>query len=981
MDYELEIHDLVGFMSTTFNSDLTSYEVRNLVEHLVQAGRPEAVHRLLALEGSQGSTWYELKQRADDDLGFERDFEVAWRLSDAQFRDSSGSSERGIAMALQLRYALIAASLGRVSDALTPRRLRRRVTSGEWSISHARATAARASDPTVRAQMFAVLVGLGDGDDDRDIVGDALADPSRATVLTAVSQRLARDALPAVAAAAQAFRRDEVLADALVAVASELPAGDVESWLREAMSMESFDARARAVVALAPRAPAGCADSVVLESRLLHDERAALGLLEAFASSLSPGAAERALEAIRPFSASDRRTQVALKLLAGIPAGRRTSALRAERRAATRIRARDERAAALAALGLAAQALQAVAEIRPSERGAMILALAPRLTPALASKALGLAAELPSAPARGEAVIALAPIVEGSSMLAALKIVQGLEGTMRARALFALGPHVPDARLPLALRLALSIRDVEARGVALASLEPRLTDRHRALPAYRRRGRGRAVLVDAAAVVRRWSDRPATRRAASPAAVRRAVVLVASADGEVPPDTDEQLDADALRHRLIDTVRTEQADYAALREWLVDVLSTRVEESSLRTFDREALGERLASSVAGDGTPGRLVSDRGRRANVSETTLRRHLREQIALRAVDLSDARVQAALEVVDPIAVRTALHFGLGLAEGREHDYGLLDQRDDEIPTLVDVIPVFARFGRVQEAVAAARDLAGPYRRAEALAAALPHLSETDRVEIAREAAKSVIAACRGLSPRLWWRRLDVLDALASVVGARVLESLAAELRKLGGKATADVPPGDSCRAIVIEAQLLLMVHAGARKRSRLAVDALTVARRLRSKPVRAAVLDAVIPSLPAAALDTAARTARTLESTRRRGVLLAAVARRAAETGSAATASQLIDEIARPADLVADAALAGLVGRHASLLTSSALAEIWCPAPGEGLLHAAQRAQREAILGALDGLTPALALLGGREAVGAVEDAAQLVTRWWE
>ena len=888
----------VGAMSTTQSDpDLTSYEVRNLIEHLVRAGRQDAVHRLLALEGPQGPTWYELKQRADDDLGYERDVEAAWRLSDAQFREAAASAARAVAMALQLRYALIAASLGRVADALTPRRLRRRVTSGEWSISHARATAARASDPTLRAQMFAALMGLGDSDDDRAVVADALADPDRATVLAAVSERLAREALPAVAAAAQALRREDALADALVAVAGRLPAEHVEPWLREAMRLESSDARARAVVALASRAPAGRADELVLEGRLLDHEQAALELLEAVAPNLSPGAAELALQAVRRLPAERSTDAGGRRAAGGDPAGQSDERAAGRTPSSRSHPARDERAAGLAALGLPAQALQVAAEIRPSERGPTIVALAPQLTPALASKALALAAELPSAPARCEAVVALAPIVEGPSMLAALKIAESLKETTRARALHALGPRVPEARLGLALRLALSIRDVEARGVALAPLEPRLTDRHRATPAYRRR----AVSVNPAEVLQRWSASPATPRAAPAAAVRPAAVAVPIEDGEVEPDTGVELDADALRHRLIDAVRTEQSDYAALRSWLVEVLSTRFGEL-VRLSDSQ-LSERLASSVSGGDRPGRPPPDHGRRANVSETTLRRHLREQLAGRHVDLSDARVQAALEVVDPITIRTALHLGLGLAEHHEHDYDLFDGRYDEAPTMVDAIPVFADHGRLPEALAAARDLAGPYRRAEALAAALPHLAGRDRVEIAGEAAANVIAACRGLSPRLWWRRLDVLGALAPVVSGKVLGSLAAELRTLGGKAGPDVPPDDSRRAIVIEAQLLLMLHVSTRGRSRLAIDALAVARRIGSKPVRAAVLDVLIPSLPAAALDTAARTARTLPATRPRATALAAVARRAGETGAAATASELVEEIARPADLVAD------------------------------------------------------------------------------
>ena len=379
---------------------LTPYEVRHLIEHLVRAGRREAVHRLLAMEGPQGSGWYDLKQRTGDDRGYERDLAVAWQLADAQFREAPDSSKRTIAIGLQLRYAMITGSLGRVSDRLTPGDLRERLASGEWSMSRARATAARASDATVRARMFAELAGVGEDGDVREVLADALSDPSRPVVLAAVSQRLAPETLPAVPEAARALG-EEALAEALVAVAPRMPATDVEPWLREAMRLKRHDALARALVALAPRAPAASADDVVLESGLLDDEQAALGLLEALAPGLSPVAAERALEAIRRLPPSARRASVAVVLLEAVPPDRRGGALEAERRAAGRIRARDQRAAALAELGAGAQALEVAAEIHPAERGATITAIAPRLAAALAPKAIQLVSELPSPTVRG----------------------------------------------------------------------------------------------------------------------------------------------------------------------------------------------------------------------------------------------------------------------------------------------------------------------------------------------------------------------------------------------------------------------------------------------------------------------------------------------------------------------------------------------------------------------------------------------------
>jgi hypothetical protein len=179
---------------------------------------------------------------------------------------------------------------------------------------------------------------------------------------------------------------------------------------------------------------------------------------------------------------------VAVVLLGTVPRDRRNQALQAERVAARRIRALDKRATALAKLGLDSEALQVVSQMSRAQRAAVIVAIAPHLTPAVARKAVGALKEIESPFARGEAVLALAPMVEPSSGLAVLQIVETVRPEKtKARVLAILAPRLPDTRLSYALRLGLRIRDPEVRRVVVAALEPRLTDRHRATPLYRRR--------------------------------------------------------------------------------------------------------------------------------------------------------------------------------------------------------------------------------------------------------------------------------------------------------------------------------------------------------------------------------------------------------------------------------------------------------------------------------------------------------------
>jgi hypothetical protein len=939
---------------------LRSYAIATLVDHHVRAGRPDAVHRLLRREGREGAAWYELKQGADDDRGYERDISLAWQLADAEFREASVGVQRAGAVALQVQYALVSASLGELSDRLTPQELRRHVSSRRWSMARARATAARASDTTVRAQMFAELVGAGTDSDLRGLIGDAVGDASREAVLGAVAQRLAPQKLSWVVAAARAIGSEDAIAVALVVTAPRLLPEDVEPLLREAMNLTSRDARARAVVALAPRAPASLADEVVIGSGLLDDDATGLVLLETQASSLSPVAAEQGLEFLGRQPATARRTALAVVLLDAVPLDRRKRLLQSERKAAGQIRSLDARAVALSTLGLSAQAVQVAAEISPASRAATIVTIAPHLTPVAARKAIDALADVRSPFARGEALVALAARVEPSAAFAVLAAADAIRPEKaKATIVAVLAPRLPAARLSYALRLALRIRDLDVRQVAVAALEPRLTARHRATSLYRRRAGGTAG-IDVAAALRKWSAQSPTRRTPPPRR-RSSTAESQPVDVNVPTADEssvEHADAAAVREWLIGVIRHDQADYAALQHWLGKLSAGS---------DRP----REAHAFAGGAGSGPTV----RRDNWAEATLRRHLREQLAARLVHLDDPKVQAALDLTDPATLRTALHLGLEWAESRDSD----DQVFAGPSALAQLVPLFARYGRLRDLTEAARDLPAPYRRAEALVAALPYLGRDERTAGTAEASASLAAACQGSSPRMWWKRLAVLDLLAPELENSQIEDLAAELKKLARRGDANVPPGDSRGAVLIESQLLLLLHATPPTAAALSADVLDVAGRMHSEVVREAVLDALVPRLQPTALGAAAGAARTLPGPRR-ALALASVARRAAQVDARDEASGLMEEIAGMPDLFGDPTVSTLVGRHADLLTPAALAAIWCPEPGKGLLHTANGASRVDLIRVLDDVAAALTLLGGPETNDAVAEVREVVTRWW-
>jgi hypothetical protein len=608
-------------------------------------------------------------------------------------------------------------------------------------------------------------------------------------------------------------------------------------------------------------------------------------------------------------------------VLEGLPAGARDGALRTERKAARGISAADARAIALAKLGLPAAAVKAAAEVSPARRASVIAKIAPELTPAAARSALGLLAQAGTA-ARGTALPALAARLEPTTTV--LKLAADVPPRPRATTLARLAPRLPEALVPQARNLALAIRDEPLRIAVVAAVEER---RDVALPLAEQ---------DAA-----------PSRQAAPSAVDDA-------------DWDwTGLDHEQLRARLVATSRTEQADYAALRDWLVRTTSGK--------RSRAALKDALAAAV-GDGASG------AKKASWARTTLDRLLRERLRARVVDLGDPRIHAALEYASPLTVRTALHLGLEQAERHESDDELLD----DSASLAGIVAEFARHGRLHEAIEAARELDGPYRRAEALVAALPFASEPERAAVVADALKSLVEACRSGSPRMWWRRLDLLDALAPELGRDGMRQLATELRRLGDQTGAEVPPGDARRAIVAEAQLGLMLQATPQVAAGLAQDALRLAR-ADSEGLRAAVLAAFVPRLPAPALEAAAATARTFAG-HARAQALAAVARRADRLRAKPLASRLIEQTAGLPELFADPRIAAVVGEHAKLLTPAALDAVWCPDVGSGLLHRRTGASRENVERALDGLSGLLMELGGRPSVRAAAQARDTIARWW-
>ena len=97
------------------------YGLRHVVKHLVEAGREQDVHRVLALEG-QGNAWFSAMDGVDDLAGYSADVATAWRAAETTASEEVAHGRSVASIALELRYALLSASMTSIAAGVPPAR-------------------------------------------------------------------------------------------------------------------------------------------------------------------------------------------------------------------------------------------------------------------------------------------------------------------------------------------------------------------------------------------------------------------------------------------------------------------------------------------------------------------------------------------------------------------------------------------------------------------------------------------------------------------------------------------------------------------------------------------------------------------------------------------------------------------------------------------------------------------------------------------
>lgn len=205
---------------------LNDYDVRHVVAHLICAGQDRDVHRLLRLEigEERRNGWFGERERRGDVGGYLGD--VGWARSSAQ------------QMSLQLRYALVEASIGSLSVTFPSGLIGELVARGLWTAEYAFSLIERMTDERRQAQALARVASslpIGLGGRALSVAISCREEENRSAALEAVISLLSGDLLdlaveavfsleysPGFSLAPVELNPDRYLG-AIVAIADQLP--------------------------------------------------------------------------------------------------------------------------------------------------------------------------------------------------------------------------------------------------------------------------------------------------------------------------------------------------------------------------------------------------------------------------------------------------------------------------------------------------------------------------------------------------------------------------------------------------------------------------------------------------------------------------------------------------------------------------------------------------------------------------------------
>jgi tetratricopeptide (TPR) repeat protein len=443
------------------------YGLRYLAAHLKGANRATDLHRLVQLDweykvevadsrpGLRGwldrlrgkpcvhhqcwyeNTWYTAKEAGGDIGGYIADVDRAWKLAEARDGDTDIGDVTGLrieGLGLQLRYALITASINSLAQRIPPKLIIALVKKGVWDPAQGYAIASQVPDAGQRTEALLGLVAYMSKKDEAQTLRHAIA-------------------------AARAIRDEMARAEALTELAPQL-AG--LRYPREALDTaraircKQLQVQTLAYLALLLAELGYLDDAQEAAQSILDSDDRGQALWELAARLVKLGYPDKALAVVRAIPDQDERVQALAKLVIQLPDPMRE--------------------------GILQEVLSAVRLIRWNKPRVMALVgLAQFLPEELLQDALAIAQDIRCPADKADAVVGIAPYLPEPLLQQALisvhRIIYPCE---RAEALARLAPNLPESQaasvLQEALATARAIEDAGDRKRALVRLASHLDD-------------------------------------------------------------------------------------------------------------------------------------------------------------------------------------------------------------------------------------------------------------------------------------------------------------------------------------------------------------------------------------------------------------------------------------------------------------------------------------------------------------------------
>jgi len=376
---------LPGLWDSPLHDLVERYGVSHLTAHLKEARQEEAIHHLLALDSPvavvagrparKENAWYSVHDRIGQIAAYSDDIGLAWSLA----KIPAGVSAEDTVTAeigLEVRYALVTASITSIAASIPPRLLVALVECGNWPAGQAFAYAGKIPVAEVRARalvhLLSVLRASGDPvSESAEIAAEARAtaetigDPgARASILTALAHELPdpdrevvlSQAWEAIGVIPGDYSRAKALAG--LAIRNKLP---VPMRLKVIAAAHQTDASSRASIltALIPQLRGASRVAVVNDVReaigtITHPETKAAALtalVPKLARAYQAELVNQAREAVHAIPRAESQAKALVALVAQLPkSGDRLSLVEEAQNAIEAISQPEAKAAALTAL-------------------------------------------------------------------------------------------------------------------------------------------------------------------------------------------------------------------------------------------------------------------------------------------------------------------------------------------------------------------------------------------------------------------------------------------------------------------------------------------------------------------------------------------------------------------------------------------------------------------------------------------------------